>query len=81
MNSPADDSTQHHPRRAIDAAATEIDPVCGMSVDPRNAAGSVSHAGKTFYFCSTHCAQAGWRISGIEHGRPVALTTAEPRFL
>jgi len=26
-----------------------------MSVDPARAAGSVEHAGKTWYFCSTHC--------------------------
>ncbi|QDU23145.1 heavy metal translocating P-type ATPase [Urbifossiella limnaea] len=32
-----------------------IDPVCGMSVDPAHAAGSVSHAGSTYHFCSTHC--------------------------
>ena len=32
-----------------------IDPVCGMTVDPATAAGSVSHAGTTYHFCSTHC--------------------------
>ncbi|MFO0797895.1 MAG: heavy metal translocating P-type ATPase [Gemmataceae bacterium] len=32
-----------------------IDPVCGMIVDPARAAGSVSHAGTTYLFCSTHC--------------------------
>ena len=34
---------------------TQIDPVCGMTVDPEHAAGSVEHQGKTYYFCSTHC--------------------------
>lgn len=33
----------------------EIDPVCGMTVDPKSAAGSVVHQGTTYYFCSTHC--------------------------
>ena len=33
------------------------DPVCGMMVDSLRAAGSVEHAGKTYYFCSQHCAQ------------------------
>lgn len=28
-----------------------------MSVDPATAAGSVEHAGKTYYFCSIHCVQ------------------------
>ena len=32
-----------------------IDPVCGMTVDPARAAGSVMHAGTTYHFCSTHC--------------------------
>lgn len=34
---------------------TVIDPVCGMTVDPASAAGSVSHDGKTYHFCSRHC--------------------------
>ncbi|HEY4424784.1 MAG TPA: heavy metal translocating P-type ATPase [Pyrinomonadaceae bacterium] len=33
----------------------QIDPVCGMTVDPEHAAGSVEYEGKTYYFCSTHC--------------------------
>jgi P-type Cu+ transporter len=33
----------------------EIDPVCGMEVDPQNAAGSYEYGGKTYYFCSTGC--------------------------
>ncbi len=37
-------------------AAGEIDPVCGMTVDPLHAAATESHAGKTAYFCSQHCA-------------------------
>ena len=32
-----------------------LDPVCGMTVDPDNAAGSYEYKGKTYYFCSTHC--------------------------
>lgn len=33
----------------------EIDPVCGMEVDPQSAAGSFEHGGKAYYFCSTEC--------------------------
>src|SRR5271169_144801 len=33
----------------------ERDPVCGMRVDPRRAAGTVEHAGKDYYFCSIGC--------------------------
>jgi P-type Cu+ transporter len=33
------------------------DPVCGMTVDPGKAAGKLELAGKTYYFCSTRCAE------------------------
>lgn len=33
----------------------EKDVVCGMQVDPKNAAGSSQHNGKTYYFCSAGC--------------------------
>ncbi len=32
------------------------DPVCGMTVDPAEAATSTKHEGHTYYFCSEHCA-------------------------
>jgi len=32
-----------------------IDPVCGMTVEPATAAGSHTHGGQTYYFCSRHC--------------------------
>jgi YHS domain-containing protein len=28
------------------------DPVCGMMIDPKTAAGKSEHQGKTYYFCS-----------------------------
>jgi Cu+-exporting ATPase len=31
------------------------DPVCGMTVDPRQAAGSFDYHGRTFFFCSLGC--------------------------
>ena len=33
----------------------QVDPVCGMTVQPESAAGSYVHEGKTYYFCSTGC--------------------------
>jgi len=36
-------------------AVTAIDPVCGMTVDTSKAAGSFSHGGETYFFCSLHC--------------------------
>jgi Cu+-exporting ATPase len=37
------------------AAPSAKDPVCGMSVDPVKAAGTHSHGGVTYYFCSKGC--------------------------
>ena len=33
------------------------DPVCGMTVDPADAAGKSEYKGEMFYFCSTVCKQ------------------------
>ena len=37
--------------------ADQIDPVCGMRVNPESAAGSSECQGKTYYFCSQSCLQ------------------------
>jgi Cu+-exporting ATPase len=34
-----------------------LDPVCGMKIDPKKAAATREHEGKTFYFCSPGCAK------------------------
>jgi YHS domain-containing protein len=34
------------------------DPVCGMEVDPANAAGKSEYQGETYYFCSPGCKTA-----------------------
>jgi Cu+-exporting ATPase len=39
-------------------SSTHIDPVCGMEVDPAEAAGHVEHRGHHYYFCSEHCVQS-----------------------
>jgi len=36
----------------------EVDPVCGMTVNPESAAAIREHAGKTYYFCGLGCAKA-----------------------
>jgi P-type Cu+ transporter len=33
----------------------EVDPVCGMKVQPQEATASVEHAGRTWYFCCAGC--------------------------
>ena len=35
--------------------ATEIDPVCGMTVDTTTSQLSLEHDGKTYWFCSRGC--------------------------
>ena len=41
--------------KTVLTTAAQIDPVCGMTVDPDHAAGSYEYHGQTYYFCSTHC--------------------------
>ncbi len=31
------------------------DPICGMDVDEKEAAGNSEHKGKTYYFCAPGC--------------------------
>lgn len=33
------------------------DPVCGMDIDPKTAAGKSEYQGQTYYFCSLGCKQ------------------------
>jgi P-type Cu+ transporter len=42
---------QHAPREVID-------PVCGMTIDPADAVGTVDHKGRTYYFCAESCREA-----------------------
>lgn len=35
-----------------------IDPVCGMDVEPKTAAGKSDYQGQTYYFCSLGCKKA-----------------------
>jgi Cu+-exporting ATPase len=38
-----------------DLKKTHNDPICGMKVDPENAAAKIEQGGETFYFCSKNC--------------------------
>ncbi len=59
------------------------DPVCGMTVDPKNAAAAAVRSGSTYYFCSISCrdkfeqapekyagaaSQSGHQHGGNHHG-------------
>jgi len=46
-----------HEEMREDKNGSEIDPICGMTVNPVTAVGSFNHAGKTYYFCSAGCLQ------------------------
>jgi len=46
---------KHDPSHAKKNHTTYHDPVCGMAVEAKNAAGSNEHDGHTYFFCSTHC--------------------------
>ena len=51
-------SAAHHGGDAENATpdgSTATDPVCGMTVDPADAAGTHEYGGRTYYFCSRHC--------------------------
>ncbi len=43
------------PNSQANGSKSAIDPVCGMTVDPRKAAGSFEYDGRTYYFCSKGC--------------------------
>jgi Cu+-exporting ATPase len=59
-------------------AGPEIDPVCGMKVDPARAKATVEHREKTFYFCCTGCADK-FRSSPEKYLQP--KTTAQPALI
>ena len=48
---------EHHqdPGAAAGGPPREIDPVCGMKVNPEKPAATAEHDGRTFYFCSKRC--------------------------
>ena len=64
------------------------DPVCGMEVNPGEAAGSLTYGGQTYYFCSTHClekfrsdgekyaAKSADKPRAGRHGPPVHMPNA-----
>jgi P-type Cu+ transporter len=80
-------------REEFNAAATQPsaeskaarDPVCGMTIDPRKAAGSFEYQGRTYYFCSTVCLQKFRedperflnKVPEPMTAQPVAITSAK----
>ena len=56
---------------------TEKDPVCGMQVKPESAAGSETHAGQVYYFCSTGCL-AKFRADPAKYLAPAPVPVEQP---
>ena len=64
---------------------TQIDPVCGMTVDPAKAAATVEQNGTRYFFCSQGCAtkfraepQKYLQKKEVAPGPPVPPTKAQP---
>ncbi|MBA2305839.1 MAG: YHS domain-containing protein, partial [Acidobacteria bacterium] len=56
---------------------TYIDPVCGMTVDPARAAGTSTHAGQSYYFCSAGCL-AKFKADPDKYLQSTTATTSAP---
>src|SRR4051794_13436976 len=58
--------------------ATEVlDPVCGMTISPEDAAGHVHHNGETYYFCNPSCLEK-FRADPKRYLTPEPSTPADP---
>jgi Cu+-exporting ATPase len=58
--------------------APAIDPVCGMTVSPKTAAGSLEYNGGTYYFCSKHCLAKFQSDPGSFHNKPAVPMSPQP---
>jgi Cu+-exporting ATPase len=54
---PEENPVPHQHESPTNGATLVIDPVCGMTIDPKTAAATRVHDGTTFYFCSASCAE------------------------
>ncbi|MBN9618666.1 MAG: YHS domain-containing protein, partial [Actinobacteria bacterium] len=61
-----------------DATGGELDPVCGMTVDPATAQHTVEHDGATIYFCGPGCRTA-FAADPDAYPRTSAETTVRAR--
>jgi Cu+-exporting ATPase len=58
MADAVDPANKRNPELPILGAGVRVkDPVCGMTVDPAQAAGQHEFSGKMYYFCSKRCAE------------------------
>src|SRR5262245_55993126 len=45
----------HSQENLVTAPDEVLDPVCGMTISPQDAVGSIQHKGQTYYFCNESC--------------------------
>jgi Cu+-exporting ATPase len=45
----------HMSETPAEAVVEHLDPVCGMTVEPSDAAGTYEYQGRTYYFCNPTC--------------------------
>jgi P-type Cu+ transporter len=85
---------QHGSSGSLSAAIAEIDPVCGMKVDPRQAGAAADYQGKKYHFCCQGCASRFnadpemflkpptpvqlVQLGGVSAKKPEPLPTPEP---
>jgi P-type Cu+ transporter len=71
--------TPHHPEHTpSQPGSVAKDVVCGMSVRPEKAAGSVEHAGSTYWFCGRSCLEKFKSDPEAYLSRPAKATAPEP---
>ena len=65
------------------ATAEVVDPVCGMTIDPADAAGQAEYRGQTYYFCHPSCVEQfkadPERFLKSDRGESVATATDRQR--
>ena len=54
------------------ATVTVIDPVCGMTIDSAQAAGSSTYNGETYHFCSRGCVTK-FDVAPAEYAGPATI--------
>src|SRR6478609_6333179 len=70
---PQSDRTDSHHTRIVMSNQT-IDPVCGMTVNPADAAGSYQYGGRPYYFCNPSCLHR-FKTDPERYLKPATTTT------
>ena len=78
MNENRDPHDAHRLGREDLERETIKDPVCGMDVDPDEAAGSLDRDGRTYHFCSRHCLEKFRAVPGRFEEVAVPLRPTKP---